>query len=274
MSATTPPDLAPPPLRENSRKKEKIWENLRKFEKIFPECQYIKMYSEKIWENLRKFEKKFFPKKNQILKMSTTTPHDLAPPPPSRKFEKKREKKRKFEKIWENFSPTYRQYKKCIRQQLLHLYPPHPIWTPPPRSGPPPPRSGPPPLPIWTPCFSICFFLNYLRFFMFSQISRNIFLYWRYAGENDPKFSQSCARFCFLFFFFFQISNLNFPFLEAWSFNLTIPYHNIGNKQKIFRNVWAQDFLQRLLCFCFYMFFVGVTPISSGLLHPQAFIGY
>ena len=278
MSATTPPDLAPPPLRENSRKKEKIWENLRKFEKIFPECQYIKMYSEKIRENLRKFEKiweKIFPPKKSNTKNVYDNPPRSGTPPP---FEKIREKKRKKEKIWENlrkFFPHIPPIQKMYSTTTPSPVPPPPdLDPPPPDLDPPPPIWTPPPLPIWTPCFSICFFLNYLRFFMFSQISRNIFLYWRYAGENDPKFSQSCARFCFLFFFFFQISNLNFPFLEAWSFNLTIPYHNIGNKQKIFRNVWAQDFLQRLLCFCFYMFFVGVTPISSGLLHPQAFIGY
>ena len=136
MSTTTPPDLAPPPP---SRKFEKKREKKRKFEKIFPECQYIKMYSEKIREKKRKFEKNFFPKKNQIQKMSTTTPPRSGTPPPlrenSRKKEKKRENLRKFEKI---FPPHTANTKNEFDNNSFTCTPP-PDLDPPPRSGPPPP---------------------------------------------------------------------------------------------------------------------------------------
>ena len=247
MSTTTPPRSGTPPLRENSRKKEKIWEN-------FPG---MPIHKNVFRENSRKKEKKrenlkfFFQKKNKYKKCLRQPPPDLAPPP-------LRENSRKKEKIWENsrqFFPRIPPIQKMNSTTTPLPVPPHPIWTPPP--------PGPPPLPIWTPCFSICFFLKkYLRFCIFF-LRFLVFLYWRYAGEKLPQIFSKLCTLLFSLFLFFKISSLNFPFLETWSFNLTIPYHNIGKKQKIFRNVWAQEFLQGLLCFCFYMFFVGVTPISS-----------
>ena len=255
MSTTTPPRSGTPP----SRKFEKKRENSRKFEKIFPECQYIEMYSEKIWEKKRKFEKIwefFLPPKKSNTKNVYDNPPRSGTPLPSRKFEKKRENLRTFE----IFSPTYRQYKKGIRQQLLYLYPPT-------RSG-PPPRSGPRVL-------AFVFFEKICQIFQFFLRFLVFFLYWRYAREKLPQiFSKLCT---FLFsLFFFKISNLNFPFLETWSLNLTKPYHIIRKKTKKFRNVWAQEFLQRLLCFCFYILYVFCWCYSNflRLLHPQAFIGY
>ena len=78
--------------------------------------------------------------------MYPTTPPESGTPPPFEKIWENWENLRNLRKFEKIFPPHTANTKKCIRQQILYLYPPPdldpPDLTPPPDLD-PPPRSGP-----------------------------------------------------------------------------------------------------------------------------------
>ena len=192
--------------------------------------------------------------------MSTTTPPDLAPPP-------LRENSRKKEKIWENFSPTYRQYKKWIRQQLLYLYPPTRSGPPPPDLDPPPSRSGP----------------RVLAFvFFFEKISEILHIFLRFLvffvlevcwGKITPSFLKVVHVVVFSFSFFQDIKS-KFSFLGDLKLqpHHTIPQH--WKQSKDFQECLGPGVSSGASLFLFLYVFCWCYSNFLRLLHPQAFIGY